>query len=461
MEPQRFRIAGGVFAAGDGPLQDALAAIYDTEERPRCMCIPCGVPMYIAKHRQFVIKRMPEGGPSHDPTCPSFEPEPGTSGLGELLGKAVIAASPESVELKVGFPLSHGRGRAVARDRSSPTQESHAPRHGMSLRAVLHFLYERAGFNRWYPAMEGMRNQGVLCKYLSQAAQEIRIKGECLDDRLYIPEPFDPAARDEIAKRRREKLSFLATADDAERFKLAVVVGEFKAVEPASFARRVWIRHMPDAPLLVDEDTWNRAMRVYGPLLQARTVDAERKPRILMAALVYAKREQTYAIDALSLMLTTNRWIPVEAVHELPLIERLCEQRRAFLKPLRYDARSSTSFPNVLLLDALDKHGKPMPLHVASALASPKERAAKERAIQALGRNAWVWRTDGKLPELPTATRRTPRAVAAEIPEASADCGRSASSLWSPATADSPSGSSNSTIGNNDQKRAPLTRVTR
>jgi hypothetical protein len=40
----------------------------------------------------------------------------------------------------------------------------------MSLRALLHFLYERAGFNRWYPAMEGRRNQGVLHKYLCEAA---------------------------------------------------------------------------------------------------------------------------------------------------------------------------------------------------------------------------------------------------------------------------------------------------
>lgn len=405
MEPQRFLIGGRVFAADDGPLQNALAAIYDAEERPRCICTAGGVPMYIAKHRLFVIKRMPESGPGHDPTCPSFEPEPGTSGFGELLGKAVIADSPEAVELKVGFPLSHGPGRAVARDRSSPRHESHVPRHCMSLRAVLHFLYERAGFNRWYPAMEGMRNQGVLRKYLSEAAQEIRIKGECLHDRLYIPEPFSSAAREEIAARRRKKLSFLATADDAGRFKLALVVGEFKAAEPVLFGRRVWIRHMPDAPLLIDEDAWNKAMRAYGPLLQAREVDTERKLRVLMAALVYAKREQNYAVDALSMMLTTDRWIPIEDVHELPLIERLCEHRRAFLKPLRYDARSTAPFPSVLLLDALDEHGKPMPLHVVSALASPKERAAKERAIQALGRNAWVWRTERKLPELPSATR--------------------------------------------------------
>ena len=32
------------------------------------------------------------------PTCPSFEPEPGMSGLGELVGEAIIEHSPDQVE---------------------------------------------------------------------------------------------------------------------------------------------------------------------------------------------------------------------------------------------------------------------------------------------------------------------------------------------------------------------------
>ena len=34
----------------------------------------------------------------------------------------------------------------------------------MSLRAVVHFLFERVGFNGWYPAMEGKRTQAVMHK---------------------------------------------------------------------------------------------------------------------------------------------------------------------------------------------------------------------------------------------------------------------------------------------------------
>jgi hypothetical protein len=39
------------------------------------MCVPGGVEMYVAKHAEFVIKRMPDTGGRHHVACPSFEPE--------------------------------------------------------------------------------------------------------------------------------------------------------------------------------------------------------------------------------------------------------------------------------------------------------------------------------------------------------------------------------------------------
>lgn len=56
---QRFEIGGRVWAADDPALQDALAAIHDTQQRPRCLCIPAGVEMYVARHRRYLVKRLP------------------------------------------------------------------------------------------------------------------------------------------------------------------------------------------------------------------------------------------------------------------------------------------------------------------------------------------------------------------------------------------------------------------
>jgi len=62
MESTRYFIKGRTFAAADPGLQDALSRIYGSSERPRCMCVPGGVEMYIAKHAEYLVKRMSDTG---------------------------------------------------------------------------------------------------------------------------------------------------------------------------------------------------------------------------------------------------------------------------------------------------------------------------------------------------------------------------------------------------------------
>ena len=402
METQRFTINGRVIAADDPQLQVALAQVYDTPERPRCLCVPGGVEMYVALHRQFVVKRMPESGSTHHPECPSYEPELQQSGLGELVGEAVLESEPGRVELRVDFPWTRVTGRGVPRGDPQDVSEVGVPGRRMTLRALMHFLFERAGFNRWSPAMAGKRNQGVVRKYLLEAAEEIMVKGVPLAERLYVPEPFNESAKAEAAQRRREKLAVLRPKDG--QTPLAIVIGEFKASEATGQGRRVWIRHMPDTPLLIAGKSWERIERVFAPLFEARDADTGRPVRLVLAALIRARREYTYEIDAASLMLASEHWIPIEGVHELPLIDALVAQHRRFVKPLRYDARSGAAFPNALLLDT---GARPVPLHVASAFMDPKERAAKEKAIASGKPGAWVWWTDQPMPAFPVGAPET------------------------------------------------------
>ena len=309
------------------------------------------------------------------------------SGLGELLGEAIIEHAPDQVEVRTDFAMSRLPGKAVPRGEAAiDPAEVHAPRKRMSLRALLHFLFERAGFNRWYPAMEGRRNQGVLHKYLSEAARGVMVKGASLDERLYVPEPFRVELKDEIGERRRKKLALLLSPEEAVQYKMAIIVGEYYGSEPTAFGRRIVVKHMPDVPLYIEKKAWEHVERSYAAILQARDADVPKKPRVMMAALVYAKRDHIYQVDTVSMMLTTDQWIPLDGLHELPLIELLQSEQRAFMKPMRYDARSAAGFPNVLLLDT----GKvPVPLHVTSTLMDAKERSTKEKLLAGIP-SAWV-----------------------------------------------------------------------
>ena len=110
--------------------------------------------------------------------------------------------------------------------------------------------------------MAGKRNQGVLRKYLLEASEDVMVKGVPLAERLYVPEPFSEGVKEEAAQRRREKLALLHPHDG--QAPLAVVIGEFKASEATVQGYRVWIRHMPDAPLLIAAKSWARIERVFG-----------------------------------------------------------------------------------------------------------------------------------------------------------------------------------------------------
>jgi hypothetical protein len=388
-----------VTAEADG-FQVLLASVYNTEERPLCMCVQGGVPMYVAKYGEYVLKRMPDTGPRHHPACDSFEPEPGVSGRAEL-GAAIEEKENQPIEVKLGFPLSRYAGRAgpsVGDPSERPPGEidSKVPR--CSLRALLHLLWEEAGLNRWYPRMKGRRGQWTLHKYLLQQAQRMRTKGVSLAERLYVPEQFRVQDKDAIAERRRQHLAFLHSPEDNVVFKMAVVIGEFNGVEPAAIGVKVFVKHAPDAPLHIDSRSWDRVRRSYGSIIDAAGFDVPHKPHVVMAAVIYGATEGCYHIESMTMMLTSEQWIPLDGAYEIPLIEHLIENDRIFIKPLRYDAKSAARFPNVLLLDAGDE---PIHMHVFNPMADEKAKRAKAHQVQQRGELAWEWEHTGRLPPLP------------------------------------------------------------
>ena len=88
---------------------------------------------------------------------------------------------------------------------------------------------------------------------LNEVADDLLAKGLRLGERLYVPEPFSETARFDAAERRREKLAVLRPRNGQSP--LAIVIGELKASDAIALGRRAWIKHMPDAPLLVAAKT--------------------------------------------------------------------------------------------------------------------------------------------------------------------------------------------------------------
>jgi hypothetical protein len=260
-------------------------------------------------------------------------------------------------------------------------------------------VWERARFNRYYPAMKGKRRYGVIWKYVCATLEGVKANGVPLTERFFMPEPFDRGNKAEIMARRRQTFSRLHRADDTVPRPMMIFMGEYKGCETTPYGRKVWMKYMPERPLFVDDKVWAHIERVYGPMYQARASETPPRTRIIACALVHARRETVYQIETAAFMrVTADNWIPVDGLHELELVQALTEQGRAFYKPLPYDTRRGDGFATALLLDTGDK---PTPLYVVGR--EEKERAAKQESRVSLPAHVWVWHTDPPMPALPPA----------------------------------------------------------
>lgn len=379
---QRLLLPSGEFAISDPELQVALAQAYEAGYRPRCLCRGDGVEMYIARYDRYVVKCMPGTGRQHDPGCPSFLTEH------ENEHDAVRAADDGRFDVLVKFSLT-SRGASPARNESAPAGDASRRPRPFTLTALLHLLIDHAQINRWSPP--SLRHYQYLRREIEKAAANFRIKGYTLSDLLFIPETYDPVRKLEIFERRRQRVQTLLHLDGT-RCTRAVLIGELKHTESGNLFRRVWLKHMPERPVLVEEKTWNQATVRFRPALEA--LDAGLAVRVLMAAVISAGAGAEIRIESCALVLTTKSWIPIAGTFELALHDRLVNGDRTFYKPLKYDASSWSQLPNFVLLDA---GGEPIPLHVIDPWADQAEVERKRKAAD----GKWVWALDQPFPPLP------------------------------------------------------------
>nr|WP_052736428.1 DUF1173 family protein [Aquincola tertiaricarbonis] len=79
----RYALEDEVLDPHDPGFMDAVGQAYARQLRPRCLCQPEGVPMYIAHWRPgFLVKRMAGTGAARAPDCGSHEPPLEWSGRG-------------------------------------------------------------------------------------------------------------------------------------------------------------------------------------------------------------------------------------------------------------------------------------------------------------------------------------------------------------------------------------------
>ena len=403
--PFAYLIGGNRFRADSLGFAEAVAAAHAAHHRPRCLCLLGGIEMYVARLGDgFIVKRMPNTGSHHAPDCPSYQPPPEFSGLGQVLGSA-ITEDPATGEttLKLGFSMSRIGGRSSIPATGSVSDSVVSDGTRLSLRALLHFLWDQAELTRWHPGFAGKRSWATVRRHLLQAAENKIARGGALDARLYIPEVFSVEQRDAINARRIAQWAHAVTSPGKPQH-LMLLIGEVKEIVPARYGFKAVIKHVPDQPFALDEQLYRRIGRCFERELSLwGTSDAI---HMVLIATFGLNDAGVPTIEELSLMPLTGQWLPIEDSFEQQLVERLVRDGRTFVKGLRYNLSVGQMLASVILTDAGES---PIALCIGPRGADDEQMAAAMKDLASVnGSPAWVWRVaQGAMPPLPRQSRST------------------------------------------------------
>jgi hypothetical protein len=394
-----FFLLGTKMDAEDASSQDQLAAAYDKKERPLCLCMPDGIPMYISRFQgRFLLKRMPGSGTKHHVLCDSFEPPPELSGLGDVQGQAIKEDTEEGITtLRLDFSLTKGAKKAPPTPGEEPPDTVRTDGAKLTLRSLLHYLWDQAGFNRWSPNMQGKRSWPVIHKYLLQAAQSKSAKRHDLSELLFVPEPFVLDRKDEIAHRRHAQFARVMNSKGNSR-QLMVCIGEVKEkMSPSRYGYRAVLKHLPDCHFMLDEQLHRRLIKRFNTELALW--DAVEDSHLIMISTFSVSAAGVVSVEEAALMCTDHRWLPFENQYERDLIDKAASVGHRFVKGMRYNLPSSTPLASLVTLDT----DSPVACYLVPPEASAEYEERLDELIGASTFNSWTWRCeDEPMPVLPS-----------------------------------------------------------
>lgn len=344
------------FETGSPGFPEAIAAAHAQHRRPRCLCRDDGIEMYVARlagtDEGFIVKRMPDTGSRHAVGCSSYEPPAKLSGLGQMLGSAIIEdpATGETT-LRLDFPLSKLPGRSVTPTAAGNRGSAKSEGEKLSLLALLHYLWDQAELTRWQPGFAGKRSWATVRRLLLNAAENKVACGIPLPATLYIPEPFSVEQRNPINGRRLAHWSPAITRT-GKPLRRILLIAEVKEIAPTRYGFRATIKHIPDQPFALDGPMFRRLERRFEYALSLW--GANKNIHMMAIATFVLSRAGIPTIDELSLMPVTSQWLAVEDWFDMQLTERLVSDGRSFIKPLRYNLPTTTPLPTALLTDTGD-----------------------------------------------------------------------------------------------------------
>lgn len=360
----------------------------------RCLCPGHGDKRlsvrHFAVHDSYFLARYPNSGEEHSRDCRFFALDVNKSGLAGYQAGVIDEQSDGTYKITLGIGLTIKEPvTAVDKDDLTPPAGSaRATQRSMRLLGLLHFLWNEAALNVWWPAMRGKRTVATVSYRLNEAATRIVAGQTKLSDVLLT------AAQTKKGKdAQRNRLRVKDAVANHTRLIVIAPLAKYKE-EPTSLK----ITAFHGIPFLaLTPALWAATTKRF-----PRAADAWRSGGDVFAIVQCEPGADMKSANVvgLALMQVSSTWIPVDSSYELKIAEMLASDQhdRAFVKPLRFDAKQDEVFPDFILLDT----AKDTPMEVFGRADEAYELRMQEKTEyfqKHFGLNGWWWWHAAKDPD--------------------------------------------------------------
>jgi Protein of unknown function (DUF1173) len=224
-----YRFQHFKLAPGDPWWQQIAHQAYVSRQPLFCACVSPGIeaPMVLVQaHGTYVAKPIPLTGPRHASSCDHYRQPDALSGRSEIAGAIREDVQANKTYLSLDISLRERASGAAPSPFDDAADMVEGEPEKLTLKALLHYLFDEAGLTRWTPKMHGKRIWGSVSRALCNAAANKIAKRQPLLDNLYIPEPFFPDQANRIRQRRAKKLRRLKEPDSR-----MLIISEWRCLE--------------------------------------------------------------------------------------------------------------------------------------------------------------------------------------------------------------------------------------
>jgi Protein of unknown function (DUF1173) len=165
-----------------------------------------------------------------------------------------------------------------------------------------------------------------------------------------------------------------------------LIIGEVKEFTSARFGYKMVIKHLPDFPIMLNQDIYHRLCKRFKVELELWS--ANESGHLIVMGTFRINASGIPSFEEITLMMVTESWIPYDNAEELRLITALTKANQRFIKCLRYNLPSTVPTASVLFT-AKDK--TTTALFISPASASETYRNDLNNLIENSEINTWVW----------------------------------------------------------------------